>query len=222
MSEKLNYLEIDANQTAKACVIWLHGLGANANDFVPIIPELKLPLNLAVRFIFPQAPALPVTLNMGYVMPAWYDISGLEFDSPQDEVGIYQTEQQIHTLIKAEVERGIPTDKIVLAGFSQGGAMALHTALRFPQHLGGVMALSGYLPLADKLSAEKNKANSDIPIFMAHGTDDRVLPLIASQMSYAALKKVGFSVQYKTYAMAHEICPAEIADISTWLQKILC
>ncbi len=221
MSKKLEYLEIGVHQPVKACVIWLHGLGATANDFVPIVSELQLPTNLAIRFIFPQAPMLPVTLNMGYVMPAWYDILGLEFDSPQDEVGIYQMEQQIKTLINAEIDRGISSDKIVLAGFSQGGAMALHTALRFSQRLAGIMVLSSYLPLADKLSFEKNKVNSNTPIFMAHGIDDAVLPPVAGQMSYAILKKAGFSIQYKTYAMAHEICHAEIVDIASWLQRIL-
>ena len=221
MSEKLSYLEINPNQPAKACVIWLHGLGATANDFMPIVPELQLPDDLAVRFVFPQAPMLPVTLNMGYVMPAWYDILGLEFDSPQDEVGIRQMEQQVHALINAEISRGTVSDKIILAGFSQGGAMALHAALRFPQRLAGVMALSSYLPLADKLSSESGKVNDDISILITHGTEDTVLPLLVSEISAEILRKAGFSVQYKVYPMKHEVCHAEIVDISSWIQQVL-
>ena len=221
MSEKLSYLEINPDKPAKACVIWLHGLGATANDFMSIVPELQLPIDLAIRFVFPQAPMSPVTLNMGYVMPAWYDILGLEFDSPQDEVGLRQMEQQVHELIQAEISRGTASDKIILAGFSQGGAMALHAALRFPQRLAGVMALSSYLPLADNLVSERSKANVNISILITHGTEDTVLPPLVSKISSEILRKAGFPVQYKIYSMAHEVCRAEIVDISSWIQQVL-
>lgn len=208
----------EPNEAIKASVIWLHGLGASADDFLPIVPRLKLP---QIRFIFPQAPVQPVTLNQGYAMPAWYDIYGLDLNSKQDEAGIRKTEQEISALIQREIEQGIPANKIVLMGFSQGGAVALHTALRFTERLGGVMALSSYLPLADFLMEEKHPTNQDLPIFVAHGTQDQVLPLLASELTCEYLEAQNYAVDYHVYDMAHEVCLPEIRDIAAWLQKVL-
>ena len=221
MDEKLTYLEIDPSSTPVYCVIWLHGLGAMADDFVSIVPQLNLPTDLAVRFVFPQAPMQPVTLNMGYVMPAWYDILGLALDSQQDDPGIRQAQMQLDELINAEIASGIASEHIVLAGFSQGGALALQTALRFPQKLAGVMALSSYLPLADCVAAEKNSENANLPILITHGISDKVLSIVAAEMSSEHLTELGHPVTFKTYPMAHEVCFEEIHDIATWLQQIL-
>ena len=221
MNEKLTYLEINPPNMPAYCVIWLHGLGATADDFVSIVPQLNLPDDLAVRFVFPQAPMQPVTLNMGYVMPAWYDILGLGLDSQQDGPGIRQAQTQLSALINAEIAQGIASEHIVLAGFSQGGALALQTALRFPQKLAGVMALSSYLPLADCVAVEKNIENANLPILITHGISDKVLPLLAGEMTSKHLAELGHPVTFKTYPMAHEVCSEEIHDIVTWLQKIL-
>ena len=221
MGSLLSCIEIEPKSTAMASVIWLHGLGATADDFVPIIRRLKIPESVGVRFVFPQAPTLPVTLNQGYIMPAWYDIYSLELHSKQDEQGIRKAEVNIAQLISREVERGIATDKIILMGFSQGGAMALHTALRFPQRLAGVMALSSYLPIAEFLVNEKNSANQELPVFIAHGTRDKVLPIIASELTREYLTAQNYPVDYHVYEMAHEVCMEEIVDISAWLQRVL-
>jgi phospholipase/carboxylesterase len=214
-------MEIEPKTTAKASVIWLHGLGARADDFISIIPRLKIPEKMAIRFVFPQAPVQPVTLNQGYEMPAWYDLYGLSLDSKQDERGIRKAESSIANLIAREIERGITADKIVLIGFSQGGAMVLHTALRFPQKLAGVMALSSYLPLADFLTEEKSNANQQMPIFIAHGKSDRVLPIVAGELTREYLVAQEYRVDYHVYDMAHEVCLQEITDISNWLQQVL-
>jgi len=221
MVEKLTYLEVNPAVLPRACIIWLHGLGANADDFMPLVPQLQLPDDLGIRFVFPQAPDRAVTLNMGYEMPAWYDITELTLGSEQDEVGIRRAQQQLDRLIDNEIKHGIASNNIVLAGFSQGGALALHTALRFPRPLAGVIALSSYLPLADFVAAEQNKVNQDLPIFMAHGFDDMILPLAAAEISSEYLTRLNYSVVFKTYAMAHEVCFAEITDISTWIQRVL-
>lgn len=217
----LDCLEIEPKQSATSSVIWLHGLGASANDFVPVIPRLNLPEDHAIRFIFPQAPTQPVSLNQGYHMPAWYDIYGLALDSQQDEKGIRKSEADLAALIAREHERGIALDKIILAGFSQGGAMALHTALRFPHKLAGVMVLSSYLPLADFMADEKHSANATTSIFVAHGSYDHVLPLVAGEMTCEYLRTHNYDVAWHVYDMAHEVCAEEIADISAWLQRVL-
>ena len=221
MVKKLTYLEINPATEPQACVIWLHGLGASAEDFLPLVPQLHLPDSLSLRFVFPQAPLQPVTLNGGYSMPAWYDILGLAFNSTQDELGIRQMQTQLDVLVNREIDNGIASNKIVLAGFSQGGALALHSALRFSQRLAGVMALSSYLPLADFVVAEQGAVNKELSIFLAHGINDTVLPLAASQMGHTFLTELGYSVVFKTYPMAHEVCAAEIVDISKWLQHVL-
>jgi phospholipase/carboxylesterase len=224
----LQTLEIETGAKPAAAVIWLHGLGADGHDFEPIVPELGLPASKPVRFIFPNAPQRPVTINSGMRMPAWYDILqlGVQDDGravvgPEDEAGIRESQAQIEGLISREVKRGIPHKKIVLAGFSQGGAIALQTALRHPERLAGLMALSTYLPLSKTLEKERAAANSDLPIFMAHGSYDPMIPMVRAQQSRDALKALGYAVEWREYPMPHSVCPEEITDIAAFLLKVL-
>lgn len=210
-----------ATETAQASVIWLHGLGADGHDFAGLVPELDVSGCPPIRFVFPHAPSMPVTLNGGYVMPAWYDIKGSDLTDRQDAGGIARSEAAIHALIAHEIARGIPAHRIVLAGFSQGCAMALHTGLRYPEKLAGIIGLSGYLPLADQFSAAQHPANQTTPIFMAHGTADPVVALAWAQASREQLSRMGYAVQWHTYPMPHSVHPAEIADISRFLQQTL-
>lgn len=214
----LTTLEIATGKDITASVIWLHGLGASGDDFAPVAEQLQLP---HIRFILPHAPERPVSINGGYVMPAWYDLLGLEIDSPQDEAGIRATQQAIEALIAREQQRGIAPGRIVLAGFSQGGAIALHTALRYPQRLAGVLALSTYLPLKPLLAPEKHFANEKLPIFIGHGTFDTVISLEVCQISASLLKQHGYVVEWHEYAMAHSVCLEEIADIRDFLSRLL-
>lgn len=204
----------------RAAVLWLHGLGADGHDFEPIVPELGLPAGLPVRFVFPHAPIRPVTLNQGMRMRAWYDIYRLG-GGPEDEAGIRASEGFLKELIQREKARGIDASKIVIAGFSQGGAIALQTALRYPERLAGVLALSTYLPLASFLEKEGAEKNRDVPIFMAHGTYDDVIPLQRADESRRALEKLGYPVQWHAYPMPHSVCPQEIADIAAFLVRLL-
>lgn len=206
---------------ATASVIWLHGLGADGNDFVPIVPELSLPRFLSVRFIFPHAPYRPVTINNGYVMRAWYDIKALALQGPEDGEGIRASQQLTHDLIQQELDQGIALNKIVIAGFSQGGAIALQTALRYPRRLAGVMALSTYLPLRDSFAAELSAANRDLPILMCHGRQDPVVPFMLGERSRDALLAQGLKVDFRSYNMPHSVCAEEVMDIAAWLQKVL-
>ncbi len=214
-------LQLETAPHPTAAVIWMHGLGADGNDFAPIVPELNLAGCDPIRFVFPHAPSIPVTINGGYVMPAWYDILGTELVRREDGEGIRQSATQIEALIADQVARGIPASRIVLAGFSQGCAMALHTGLRHADKLAGIMALSGYLPLADSVAAERSAANQATPIFMAHGIMDPVVPLMRAETSRTALAGLGYSVQWHTYPMPHSVHPQEIADISRFLQHVL-
>lgn len=214
-------IEIETAPQPTASVIWLHGLGADGHDFVPIVPELRLPSDLAVRFVFPHAPHRPVTINRGSVMRAWYDIAETEFGRREDEAGIRESEQTMRALIQRETERGIASERIVLAGFSQGGAVVLHTGLRLPQRLAGILALSTYLPLADTLKAEAHPANADVPIFMAHGTDDPIIPLALGESSAGLLTRRGANLEWRTYEMEHSVCLDEIQDIAGWLTRVL-
>ena len=206
---------------AEYSVIWLHGLGANGHDFEPIVPELGLPPAIKIRFVFPHAPQRPVTINSGVVMPAWYDIRSMDFFAAQDEAGIRQSEQQLVELIEREVQRGVPTEKIVLAGFSQGGAIVLHTGLRYPRPLAGIMALSTYLPLDETVASERQAANQTVPIFMAHGRHDPVVPLKLAEMSRDYLQELSYAVEWHSYFMEHSVHPQEIAAISQWIQAVL-
>jgi phospholipase/carboxylesterase len=206
---------------ATAAVIWLHGLGADGYDFVPIVDELKLPAALAVRFVFPHAEPRPVTINNGFVMRAWYDIKGLNREGAEDDAGIRGSELVVRRYIEAEVAKGIPASRIVIAGFSQGGAIALQTALRYDTSLAGVMALSTYLPLRASLAAEASAGNRAIPILMCHGTQDGVVPPQMGELSRDALTQLGYRVEWRAYPMQHSVCLEEIADISRWLQQRL-
>lgn len=223
MTMTLHYQKLEPKSATKpeACVIWLHGLGATADDFIPLIPELKLPDNHAVRFVFPQAPTQAVTLNNGIEMPSWFDILGLGLKSEQDESGIRAAEELLTPLIEAQIDEGIASDKIVLVGFSQGGALALHTGLRFQKKLAGVMALSSYLPIADFLEDEKSAVNYGMPVFVAHGKKDAVLPLEAAEITCRHLRDLDYTVEEHIYPMGHEVCAAEVADLSAWLLNVL-
>jgi phospholipase/carboxylesterase len=208
-------VEINTGPNPKTAVIWLHGLGADGHDFEPIVPELAL--DKPVRFVFPHAPIRPVTLNQGMRMRAWYDILQLG-GGPEDEAGIRASEKLVQELLKAQ---SLPPNRIVLAGFSQGGAIALQTALRHPERLAGVLALSCYLPLSAALAAERSDANRDLPIFMAHGHYDDIIPLRRAEQSKEILEKLGYKVEWKTYPMPHSVAPQEIADISDFLARIV-
>ena len=203
----------------EAAVIWLHGLGADGHDFVPIVPELGLPADLPVRFVFPHAPVRPVTLNNGMEMRAWYDITPNM--RQQDLAGIRASEQIVLKFIADEVASGIPAERIVLAGFSQGGAITLHTGLRHPQRLAGLMALSTYLPLPEQFAAEALPARSDTPILMCHGQYDGMLPLQLGAWSRDVLKERGYDVSWHEYPMQHQVCAEEIGHIGAWLTERL-
>ena len=210
-------IELTTGAAPVGTVIWMHGLGADGWDFVPVVKELGLPYDVPLRFIFPHAPERAVTLNNGYVMRAWYDIAMIELQRLPDERGIRESQGQVKALIAREAERGIGADKIVLAGFSQGGAIALHAGLRHSAPLAGIMALSTYLPLAEKLAAEAAPANRGIPIFMAHGTEDPIVPLALAEQARGALRAQGYAVQWHTYPMPHSICIEELSAIGEWL-----
>jgi phospholipase/carboxylesterase len=216
-----NAIIINPPQPATASVIWLHGLGANGHDFEPIVPELPQNITRYTRFIFPHAPARPITINGGMVMPGWYDVLGMDLTVPEDEPGIRESENLICNYLAQEIEQGIATQRIILAGFSQGGAIALQTGLRYPQPLAGIMALSTYLPLINTVAQERHLANQTIPIFMAHGQQDSVIALLHAQRSHAYLAELGYRVEWHDYPMAHQVNEAEISDIGYWLQTSL-
>jgi len=216
MSTFLPCLEINADSSTHS-IIWLHGLGADGHDFEPIVDELNL--HQPVRFIFPHAAELAVTINNGMRMPAWYDIKAPQINQLQDEAGIRKSQQAILALIEREIERGVKSENIILAGFSQGGAIALHTALRYDKPLAGIMGLSTYLPLADKVENEIHPANKHTAIFLAHGNDDQVIPAQLATENQHALNKLGYDVELKKYEMEHSVCPQEINDISDWINR---
>ena len=220
----LDAIEIETGKNPTASIICMHGLGADGNDFVPIVGELGLASGPAVRFVFPHAPMRPVTINNGYVMRAWYDVSfgDLEGKSRRaDEKGVRESQALITALIEREERRGVAPGKVLLAGFSQGGAIALHTGLRHSQRLAGILALSTYLPLGEALPDEGSPANKSAPIFMAHGVFDPVVPLMMGAGSMTYLTTLGYSVEWHQYPMQHSVCPQEIGDIASWLGKIL-
>jgi len=217
----LEALERETGRDPRATVIWLHGLGADGHDFEPIVPELDLPAKPAVRFLFPHAPMMPVTINGGAVMRAWYDIYDLDGARRPDEVGIRSSQERLESLVARENARGIPARAIVLAGFSQGGAIALQTGLRYRARLAGLMALSTYLPLSHSLAQERSDANRDVPIFMAHGVDDPLIPLAGAERSRDTLIRLGYDVAWHVYRMPHAVCGEEIAAIAAWLRGVL-
>jgi len=217
----LESLEVETAPSPGAVVIWMHGLGADGYDFVDIPPVLGLPARLAVRFVFPHAPMQPVTINGGMVMRAWYDVRHDAGARREDEAGVRASQRRIEALIARETARGVPASRVVLAGFSQGGAMALHTGLRHGARLAGVMALSCFLPLVDRLGAEASPVNRDVPIFLAHGTHDPVIPLTRAREAHEVLTGLGYPVEWHEYPMPHSVCDAEIRDIGAWLARIL-
>ncbi|MBE0613926.1 MAG: alpha/beta hydrolase fold domain-containing protein [Burkholderiales bacterium] len=217
-AEPLETLEIETAPNPRAGIIWMHGLGADGNDFAPLVDEIELPV--AVRYIFPHAPMMPVSINGGYVMRAWYDISDSAIRR-EDEAGVRASQQSVEALIAGEKARGIAADRIVLAGFSQGGAIALQTGLRHGERLAGVMALSTYVPIADKLAAEASPANRNVPIFMAHGTHDAMIPIARAKESRDLLVRQGYAPEWNEYRMEHSVCPQEIAAIGVWLRQLL-
>lgn len=217
----LDCVEHETGPQPTHSVIWLHGLGADGHDFAPIVPELQLPASLAVRFVFPHATIQPVTINGGMAMRSWYDILTPNLVKREDETGIRISEQAIQALIARENARGIPSSRIVLAGFSQGCAMTLHTGIRCKEKLAGLMGLSGYLPLIDKAAHEREPVNAATPIFLAHGTHDPVVTLERAEASRAKLVDLGYQVQWHTYPMPHSVCAQEIDDISSFLQSVL-
>ncbi len=218
--QMLKCVESCTGSPVSGSVIWLHGLGADGHDFEPIVPQLRLP-DVHLRYVFPHAPVRPVTINNGITMPAWFDVIGLEPGSRQDESGIRKAESQIHQLIGRENERGIPTASIVLAGFSQGAALALHTALRFAERLAGIIGLSTFLPLAWTIDAEALEANRNTPIFLAHGTLDPLVPSTRGKETRDFLRTRGFTVEWKTYLVDHAVCPEEIGHIREFLANVL-
>ena len=220
MSETLPAIEIETKPKPSHAVIWLHGLGADGNDFVPVVKELKLP-PLGIRFVFPHAPMRPVTINGGFVMRAWYDIAYQELAFKEDERGLRESQKLIEELIVRENTRGIPSSRIVLAGFSQGGVLALQTGLRQSKPLAGLMALSSYLPMSPMIEVERNAASNSVPIFMGHGITDNIVPLALGRMSRDTLIKLGYEVEWHQYTMPHSVCAEELADVGVWLKRVL-
>ena len=208
-----------ANKVINRAVIWLHGLGASGHDFEPVVPQLGLDADMAVRFIFPHAPNRPVTVNGGMVMPAWYDILEMSLERKVDVNQIEESAQQIEDLMAREVERGVKPEHIVIAGFSQGGAVAYHVALGYPERLAGLMTLSTYLATNDNISY--STANKDMPILIEHGTHDPVVPAILGEQAKQLLSEKGYNVAYHTYPMAHQVCMPQIQNIGKWLNKVL-
>ena len=205
-----------------ACVIWLHGLGADGHDFEPIVPELRLDPGLNIRFVFPHAPMMPVTINQGFVMRAWYDIRTADIGAEADEKGIRASAELVAGMIDAQIENGIVPERIVLAGFSQGGAIVLQAGLRYPARLAGIMALSTYLPLAQTLETEKSEDNADTPIFMAHGSEDPVIPVDLAYKSLKRLEQHNYKLEWHEYnGMPHSVSEQEIFHIAEWLEKVL-
>lgn len=217
-------VETEPGRDAIGSVIWLHGLGADGHDFEAIVPELKLPDTLPLRFVFPHAPLRPVTINGGVSMRAWYDIVSLDKNGPQDEEGIRASAELLTALIEREHQRGVPYRRIVVAGFSQGGAIAMHAAIRFAEDLAGLMALSTWLPLGHTLQPEVEgntlSQSRSLPLFLAHGSFDPMLPIDLGHESRAALESLGFTVEWHEYSMAHSVCAEEIADIRAWLLRV--
>ncbi|MDP9011755.1 MAG: alpha/beta hydrolase [Pseudomonadota bacterium] len=217
----LETIDMETASKPDAAVIWLHGLGADGNDFVPVVPEIVRRGERAWRFVFPHAPVRPIAINGGMRMRAWYDIISFDRTAAEDEAGFRDTDRAVRQLISREMERGIPANRIVLAGFSQGGAVSLYTALRYGERLAGVMALSTYLPLASRLAAERAPANDGTSIFMAHGLSDATLPISLGLESREHLKALGYVIEWHQYPMAHSVCTSEIADIREYLLRAL-
>jgi phospholipase/carboxylesterase len=221
MADLLDAIEIETAPNPDASVVWMHGLGADGHDFEPIVPELRLPATTRVRFIFPHAPLRPVTINQGHVMRAWYDIRALAGVRREDEAGVRQSARQVEALLARERQRGIAPGRLVVAGFSQGGAMALHVGLRHPDRLAGILALSCYLPIANTLDTELSPANRDVPIFWAHGIHDPMIPQAMAELGRAQLGELGYQIDWHQYPIPHSVSAEEIADVARWLARVL-
>ena len=217
--ESKGCVEIYPESPPEACVIWLHGLGANGHDFEPIVPFLKIKPTLPIWYIFPHAPSIPVTINNNFVMPAWYDIYSLERGAKIDEKGIRESADRIKTLIGEVEERGVTTDKIIIAGFSQGGVVAIETALTYPKKLSGLISISSYFPTFETIKPHEN--NAEIPILICHGKNDAVVQESMGDKAYSQLKDMGYEVQYKTYLTEHSVIPEELLDIGSWVTQRL-
>lgn len=218
MTEPLEFVERETPGELRLAVIWLHGLGADGHDFEPVVDELRL--GFGARFVFPHAPVRRITINGGMPMRAWFDILSFDRNAPQDEAAIRASALAVQALIDREVARGVPTQRIVLGGFSQGGALALHTALREPRPLAGILALSTFLPLAPLLGAERSDANKAIPVFMAHGDADAIIPIQMADFSRRLLESEGYAVEWRRYPMPHSVCAAELRDVAQWLTNV--
>jgi phospholipase/carboxylesterase len=214
-------VEVEPRGAADAAVVWMHGLGADAHDFEPLAPELDLAPEAHLRFVFPNAPVRPVTINAGHRMRAWFDVAGFDRRAPQDERGIRESHAAVSALVERERGRGIDAARILVAGFSQGGAMALFSGLRFPERLGGVVALSTFLPLADRLAAEAHPANAALPVFMAHGRFDPIVPIALGEASRDALSGHGYAVEWHSYPMPHSVSADEVAELRRFLLSVL-
>jgi phospholipase/carboxylesterase len=221
MSDLLDAVETETAPNPDTAVVWMHGLGADGHDFEPIVPELGLPARPGIRFVFPHAPLRPVTINQGHVMRAWYDIRALAGVRREDEAGVRQSARQIEALMEREQQRGIAPRRLVLAGFSQGGAMALHVALRYPERLAGILALSCFLPLASTVAEEASPANRDVPIFWAHGLHDPMVPLAMAEQGREQVAALGYRIEWHQYPIPHSVCAEEIADVARWLGRVL-
>ncbi|WP_018984261.1 alpha/beta hydrolase [Salinimonas chungwhensis] len=222
MSDSLiSHVEVNSGDNPQACVIWMHGLGDSGHGFTPIVPELKLPNSLPVKFLFPHAPVRPVTINNNMEMPAWYDIKSLDFNSRADLTGVEESAQQIKQLFDAQVEAGFSPDKIVLAGFSQGGVIAYHLGLRMEQPIAGILALSTYMCEPGLITEQASDANRNVPVFVAHGEQDPVVPIMLGEMAVNTLKENGYQPQWRTYNMQHNVCLEEVEHVSAWLQERL-
>ena len=221
MTQLLENIEVETAPNPTAAIIWMHGLGADGNDFVPLVQELDLAGLPSIRFVFPHANTMPVTVNNGYVMRAWYDITGADLVRREDEAGLRASQKQIEALIEREKARGIPASRIILAGFSQGCAMTLQTGLRHSETLAGLMCLSGYVPLSASVPTERTQASLATPIFMVHGLHDGVIPIARATQSRDLLKSIGYQVEWHEYVMQHSLCQDEIDHIGAWLKKVL-
>jgi len=221
MTQLLDNIEIETAPNPTIAVVWLHGLGADGNDFVPLVRELDLTGLPGIRFVFPHANTMPVTINGGYVMRSWYDIVATDLTRREDEGGLRASQLQVEALIAREKARGIPASRIILAGFSQGCAMTLQTGLRHPEKLAGMLCLSGYLPLASVAGAERSEASLATPIFMAHGVQDPVVPFARAEESRKVVEALGYQVEWHAYPMQHTLCLEEVQDISKWIRKVV-
>lgn len=220
-TDLLDAIEVETAPNPTVSVIWLHGLGADGADFVPIVNEIDLSGCPAIRFVFPHAPTMPVTINGGYVMRAWYDILGTDLAKREDEAGLRKSQAEVEKLIAREKSRGVPAHRIVLAGFSQGCAMTIQTGLRHAEKLAGLLCLSGYVPIHTTVTAERHGANHETPIFMVHGRADPVIPILRAEQSRDLLQSLGYKVEWHEYNMPHSVCPEELDDIGTWMRKVL-